>query len=139
MITLDVQENPSPNVNSPIVPNQTPMTVEPAPTPSVVPPPVSEKKSVSKWLYVLLGLALIVLLSAVGYFVLLSKNNSSKQAIRTAPAITTNPTPTPISQANVDQTLTNTDTSLQQSTDQANTDLNQINSISTNQDTTNGL
>lgn len=45
----------------------------------------------------------------------------------------------PVTTANADQTLNTTDSTMQQSINQANTDLNDLNSIDSTQDTTNGL
>ncbi len=85
---------------------------------------------------VILGLAI-----GLGVYFLFVKNLTSKTPVTkatTAPFIG-GPTATPLSQDKLDETITNTDTNVQGSVDQANTDLNQVNSINTNQDSTNGL
>ena len=51
----------------------------------------------------------------------------------------TQTTQTKVTPSNVGQTLQNTDTTMQQAIDQANSDLNDISKINTSQDSTSGL
>jgi len=113
------------------------------------------KQSSSKWLYGSLALLVIVGLPLT-VLSLTHQTNSRQHAAGMAPTIpplllqpSTSPTSSaamqpipvlsPVTSSNVDQTLNTTDTTMQQSIDQANNDLNQVNSINPAQDNTNGL
>ena len=103
----------------------------------------------AKSVYIVVGFFLLVLVGS-GTYLFLSRHTTVKPttATHTLPTTAststisaTQPTPviSPVTQPNVDQTLHNTDTTMQQSINQVNTDLNQINSIDKTKDSTNGL
>lgn len=104
--------------------------------------------SSSTLVYAAITIFVIVILG-IGGFLLLShhkakneENNAmTRQSIQNAPITSTQPTPviSPVTSGNVEQTLNNTDSTMQQSMNQANTDLNSVNGIDKSQDNTSGL
>lgn len=99
-----------------------------------------------KGLYIAIAVVLILLVGG-GVYALLrhSKTPNSTIVQQTTPVVSPTtalqPTPviSPVTSGNVDQTFDNTDTTMQQSVNQANTDLQSINGIDTSQDNTSGL
>lgn len=121
-------------------------TTDPAPVdPNPTTPPAALANENSspdkKMMYVLFGVvALMIVLGAGVVFMMIKKGVPSyNPTSTTAPTYTAAPSATPISTSNVDQTLGNTDNSVQQSIDQANTDLNQVSNVNSAQDTNTGL
>lgn len=96
---------------------------------------------------VVIIIVVLLLLLIGGAFVVMHKTApapqpaANKTSMIVKPTSTALPTPiiTPVTAANVDSTLNNTDSSVQKAVTQANTDLNSINSIDTTQDSTNNL
>lgn len=118
----------------------------PAPTPPLQ-PEIQSKSQGMKSVYLIIALIVVIILGVGGYL-LLSNSKTSKtisqvkpNEIQTTPTPSTQPTPviSPVTSANADQTLNNTDTNIQQSVNQANSDLNGLNSIDQSQDNTNNL
>jgi hypothetical protein len=102
-------------------------------------PPIMPSKPKKNWVMLsLIAVIIVLLIVAGGVFVLLRKNTTTPIAQKTN-IVVSSPSPTPVTSNNVDAVLNNTDTSMQQSIDQANTDLNQISNINTSQDTNTGL
>lgn len=136
------------DTNQAQMPPQIPQPEESAPPGSSEP-----AKDSSKNLYILLG-GLMFLVIGTGSFVILSQKQTNKQSSawhqqnpqdalpsvsQTSAVQPTTPIISPVTSSNVDQTLSNTDSTMQQSIDQANTDLNLVNNIDQTQDNTNGL
>lgn len=116
------------------------------PVVNVTPTPadqIPQKKSSS--LFLLLGLIGIVLaaVAVAGYMVLgqskSSKNAQLYQAQNPNSATNQTPTATPVTASNADKTLDATNSSIQQSINQLDTDLNGLNSIDKTQDNLNSL
>lgn len=102
--------------------------------------------SKSKSIYYSIGIVILLLLVVGGGYLLLSKKSATqpivtKQTIPNKPTSILRPTPvvSPVTSANVDQTLNNTDTAVQQVVTQVNSDLNSINNVDKSQDSTSGL
>lgn len=102
----------------------------------------------SKKVSIVIGVILVIFIAAGSYTLLhrstRTQSTGTTQALPTQknePTSLTKQTPviSPVTSSTVDQTLNNTDTTMQNSINQANTDLNQINSVDTSQDNTNGL
>lgn len=144
-----VQNAPAQN---PLAPNSFPteenhyMTEPPADlsvtsTPSE--PIKSTSKSSSKLVYAILIIILLILIAVAGYLIMMRKSAAPANTKQNPGTVTTptfpptSPTTAPVSSGNVDQTLSTTDTSMQESINQANTDLIQVNSINTTQDNAN--
>lgn len=144
----------SSSVNSSSTDNSSSQTIAdtailPSPTPSSSKPSAG---SSMKWVYGSLAVLLIVGLSFT-VLTLMQKTNMHqnamgiKQRLQTLgqptviPTSVIQPTPviSPITSSNVDQTLNTTDSTVQQSIDQANSDLDKVNNIDQTQDSTNGL
>ncbi|MCL5003675.1 MAG: hypothetical protein M1352_00185 [Patescibacteria group bacterium] len=95
--------------------------------------------------YFMAVLALIIVIAGI-YFYLQNKP-ITKLSIQPNPvkedsnavSQTSTPTPTPVTAANVDQTLNNTEASIQKALDQTDADLKALNSIDKTQDSTVGL
>ncbi|HWY78871.1 MAG TPA: hypothetical protein VNW29_00780 [Candidatus Sulfotelmatobacter sp.] len=127
----------------PIQPAQpSPVTNIPAQTaPSDGATPKSGK---SKSIYIIFGIILLIIIAA-GFFYFTKHTNKpftmKQPAVQTTPIASKQiaPTITPVTAGNVDQTLNNSDASMQQAVSQANTDLTSVNSINLSQDSTNGL
>ncbi len=90
-------------------------------------------------LYVILG-AIVALLLLGGYF-LFSRRNRNQSTVSQQNTQTLSPSPqiTPVTPVNADQTLNNSDATMQQAINQANSDLNSISNIDQSQDSTSGL
>ena len=140
------QDNPVTNV--PPLETETMVSMPPQAAPSTLPPVVStpEKPKIPNVVFVLLIIVISLIIGASIFFIFIKMKTptpvTSAVKTQTTTAVTpqrVTPTATPITQNNVDQTITNTDSTVSASIDQANTDLNQVNSINTNQDSTNGL
>jgi len=130
----------------------TPVVTE-TPTPTIPPTTVTNSSNSSKTMYLIIGFVILVLIGMGAYILFPGKYMMSKKATtasqQNAPSGLPSssqsganqpiPVISPITSANVDQTLNNTDTTMQQSIDQANSDLNKVNSIDQTQDSTNGL
>ena len=90
---------------------------------------------------------ILLIIIIVAVFFLIQKKSPAPQALSHKQSMVITPTSagpatpviTPVTAANVDQTLNNTDTSMQQAVNQVNTDLNSISSINPSQDSTSGL
>lgn len=122
----------------PVVSIPTPLSA-PETAQSGMPQEIQPKKGNSLVYFAVLLVVLLVVGAA--FFVILGKNKtnySNKSAtLNTNTKNIASPSATPITANNVDQTLDNTNSSVQQSIDQANNDLNQINSIDKSLDNTN--
>jgi hypothetical protein len=119
--------------------------------PAVIPEP---KKTSPHMLYGLITALVLVILIAGGY-VLFGKNKQSANEASLPTVISTtqpqepatetvSPTPVPavtpaVTTSNAEQTLDTTDTAMQQTISQVDTDLNNLNKINTNLDNINGL
>lgn len=142
-------------MNETVITSQTSDSVPPL---SPVAPPLQSPVASSPKRGNFLGVALvgvsvfIVVAGAIGYYLYTQQQAKQISAVPTStpivnqvplvstiPSATTVPSATPVTQTNVDQTLNNTDAAMQKSVDQANTDLNTINSINKTSDTTSGL
>ena len=107
----------------------------------------AETPSQNSKLPIIIGAICLVVILILGGLYFYHKFNKgqltskSPQTVQTKPTVLGQPTPiiSPVTASNVDQTLHNTDTAVQQSINQANTDLNKINNINQSQDSTNGL
>jgi len=129
---------------------QVAQTPNPTPNP-VTPQQTSNEQNSSSSILAYLGIAVFVILILVmGGYILFSRNKTQNNAIttnqqsqKTAQNKIMSPAPTnaiaPVTAANSDQTLSNTDTNMQQSFDQMNTDLNDLNNVDTTQDNPNNL
>lgn len=131
----EVPTTPTPAATQPI--NATP------PQP-IATPEVHASNPSSKMVYIILGvLVLIVVVGAAGLFLLYKKApiayTPSQVAGSPTPSYSPSPVASPVTPSNVDQTLNTTDGAIQSSVNQANTDLNQVNSTNSSQDTTTGL
>jgi len=91
---------------------------------------------------------IVLILGGLGYFIMGQKKPQPTMAIKTTikkvlptstPTLTPTPTVPPVTEANAQQTLTNTDGSIQQSLDQVNTDMNSLNTVNSSQDNPNSL
>jgi hypothetical protein len=96
-----------------------------------------------KGMFFIIAIALIVIITGVGY-VALSKHSTPPQTLTqkaNVHTVSAEPSPgvTPVTAANVDQTLNNADSTMQQTVNQANTDLNSVSNIDSSQDSTSGL
>jgi len=105
------------------------------------PPP---KKSKAMLFMMIIVLLIIIAAGAYFFFTKAGLHNSYTQGAmikKTTMAPVTKPTAkvTPITSANVDQTLNNADAAMQQAMNQADTDINSVNQIDTTQDSTTGL
>ncbi len=90
------------------------------------------------------GLSILVIVVLAGLYLLRPKGpDQSQSQNKTTTTTMTQSAPqpgvNPVTSANVEQTLNNTDTQMQQSINQANSDLQEINNIDKTQDSTNGL
>ncbi len=107
-------------------------------------PDASNKSSIKG--IIILTVIFIIFISAVSFLIYKKVMN------KTSPALTQNttslnkskslkPTPviSPVTVSNADQTLSNTNTVIEQSINQANSDLSSLSSINTSQDSTTGL
>ena len=119
-----------------------PNSVTPPKTTSANTP--SGKKS--KTIYIVTAIILVILIAGGAYFFMtrhVSPQQSGKQqAMQSVPTQVMqkkSPAVTPVTAANVDQTLHNADTTMQQTINQANADLNSVSTINTSQDSTSGL
>jgi hypothetical protein len=140
---------PTPGVAQPSPVNPVP-TQQGIPTPLASAPQVNQNSSQgkSKSMYILIGIILLIIVFGGGTLFFMSHHSPAAQPMiaqkaspTAAPAITGVPTPviSPVTAANVDQTLDNTDSQMQQTVTQANSDLNSISNIDTSQDNTSGL
>lgn len=126
-------------------------TVAPQPTPPLadVPKPGGPQpsKGKSKMLLIVIIIIVVLLIAGAAAYFFMHKNAPTpqpmvkKESMVPSPTTASLPTPviTPVTTANVDQTLNNTNTSMQQAVNQVNTDLNSISSINSSQDSTAGL
>ncbi|SRR5258708_38857835 len=149
------QDTQTPNPNPPFVETESPV-VAPTPSDPVVPttppssPPaplvndIKPANNMNKMLIVL-GVVVLALIVVTGlYFLMSSKKsapatNYNNQTPSVNAPSSASPSASPVTQSNVDQTLSNTDSTIQKTVDQANTDLNQVNNTNASQDTTTGL
>lgn len=131
------QANPNPVTSS--TPSSTPpSSEEPRILTSETTPPGKPKGT-----YFVVGIAVIIIIVG-GAYITMTKHNAKPttltQNINTQTAsVTPSPGVTPVTPANVDQTLNNVNTTMQQTVNQANTDLTNVSNIDTSQDNTSGL
>lgn len=95
--------------------------------------------------YAFLGISVVIILAALGVLFYLT-NSSKKMAVKmqltpTETTVQATPTPviTPLTQADAQPTIDATEQDMQQALNQANTDLQAENQISSSQDNTTGL
>lgn len=125
-----------PIVPQPLQQASQPVSGQPAPTPQN---PSSKNKNI----FIFGGIIVILLIAGISYY--FSGHNQPTPVAPTNVAQSTtstgsqSPTVTPVTASNVDQALNNTNTKIQNSINQANTDLNDISNIDTTQDNVNNL
>lgn len=120
---------------------QSQQITQPPQTQPVTTPPKSNKAG----LY--LSIILIIFVVFSGIYLMLQKPTTNPKSNQQTLQRTSSPTPimqptttvSPVTTSNVDSTLDKTDTSIQQSIDNANADLDSINNIDNSQDSTSGL
>ncbi|MDE2026850.1 MAG: hypothetical protein KGJ07_10290, partial [Patescibacteria group bacterium] len=110
--------------------------------PTVDNPPAKGKSKV----FVIVIIIVLILVVAAGAYLFLTRKSSpvamnTQHTMTKTTTVTTAPSPeiTPVTEANVDQTLSNTDTTMQTAMNQANADLNSVSQIDSTQDNTTGL
>ena len=154
-------ETPSTTTETPTTPSPSPSTDVPASTtPISTPNPVAanttspiatppKTKGKPKGMIVIVVVILLFIIIAGAYFFMTKQNNPKPMAM-TQPAKQVTPTPipptnvptpviSPVTTGNVDQTLNNSDATVQQASNQATTDVNSVSKINSTQDSTNGL
>ncbi len=106
--------------------------------------PVSSAQGSNK-IYLLIGLLVGLIAIIVGYS-LINKNTAPSYQTTKQIQVSTTPQPTittpaisPVTPSNADQTLNSTQTNIQQSMDQADTDLKQMDSINSSSDNPSNL
>ncbi|HVA96323.1 MAG TPA: hypothetical protein VND99_01590 [Candidatus Acidoferrales bacterium] len=132
-------------------PTETPQTASPTtPVATTAVPTAGDKpatpKGKSKMLIIIIIIVLIIIVAAGAYLFLTRKaspqamntQNTTQKTSMVSPAKPTAEV-TPVTAANVDQTLNNTDSTVQSAVDQANTDLNSVSQVDSSQDSTTGL
>lgn len=109
--------------------------------PMVVPTPTDQIPQKKYPFFLLSGLIAVVLIAvAVAGYMVLGQSKSSKSAsLYQAQTPNQTPAPTPVTAANADKTLDTTNSSIQQSINQLDTDLNGLNSVDKTQDNQNNL
>ncbi len=99
---------------------------------------LEHKTFVQKYKFTLISL-LIIVLAAIP-LLLLSNRASKKMATNTVtPTAPVTPTSAPMTQSNIQPTLTQTDADMQTTLGQMDTDLQNVSKIDTSQDSTTGL
>lgn len=146
---MDQQQSPPPPApGNPVIPQQAPLAPNPMVTAAPVTPNANQSQGKSKSMYIVIGAILVILVIGGGLLFITSHHAAPVQPMMAqktpptqAPAITGVPTPviSPVTAQNVDQTLSNTDSKMQQAVNQANSDLNNISTINASQDSTSGL
>lgn len=136
--------NPAPTASGPTSPSFPASSPIPTPVSSPTTPPT--KHGSSKMMIIAIIIIVLLLIGAGAFFFM---HKQAPQQMNSMPQPTMQPKPTtsaqivptisPVTSANVDQTLNNADTKMQQVVSQANSDINSVNSINTSQDSTNGL
>ena len=120
------------NTNQPTV-----QVAQPAQTQGTVKPANKSKK-----IYIVLAIVLILIIIGGAFFVFTKKTATPTSLTKQTPQNTQTAqtsTKTKVTSQNVDQTLQNTDSAMQNAMNQVNSDLKDIGSINTSQDSTSGL
>lgn len=101
-------------------------------------PDTQPRSFFQKYKFTLISL-FVILLAAIP--LLLLSNTASKKSITMQPTPPVSPTPTtaPLTNNNVEPTLTQTDADMQATLNQMDTDLQSVNKIDSSQDSTTGL
>ncbi len=121
-----------------------PSISEPQQTTSDAPKVTPQTESKSNMKYIITGIVLILVVLAAVYFFI---TKSAQQPLTMARPVQQAKTPsqkpvtsvTPVTAANVNQTLSTANNTINQAVTQANTDLNSAKNINTSQDSTAGL
>lgn len=102
---------------------------------SIVP---TKQSFFSKYKFTLISL-FIILLAAIPLLVLSNKKPTTQQPTSQTAVVSPTPTVVPLTASNADTTFNKADQQMQQTLNQADTDLQTVNQINTSQDSTSGL